>query len=455
MIKRLIITLLFYVLVVCLTAGVLNFPLCVQEQNQWCWAGTSQAIMSYYGLEISQTEIAAYGSQGVNTWNYLWGNDETRNGISLILDHFANIQSMPCPWPISYDELMTEINEMRPFVTRIGWTTGGGHFLDCYGYSNNTIYLMDPWPGNGFTLDDYNWYVNGSPDFLWTDTLVMTTSPQPLAKFHAVQTTGPAPLSVQFLDDSTGNPTSWFWDFTNDGIVESTEQNPTWVYPVRGIYDVKLTIMADGQTYTTLKPSYIYAVNNPPAIVNPIPTITLQYNTSSDPINLNNVFHDNDNDSLSFVFANSQHHINADIQNGIMTLTPETNWSGSSNCMIIAYDGIANGVHQLFQVIVNPLGIDQNDNTSPISINIYPNPVHQSEKLQFKISDPSKPKVDIFNVKGQIIASPECTNLSNTQGYSAVWDCKNRKNEHCASGIYFCRIETKSGIIQKKILLIK
>ena len=32
-----------------------------------------------------------------------------------------------------------------------------------------------------------------------------------------------APLAILFTDTSTGSPTTWAWDFENDGVVDSTE----------------------------------------------------------------------------------------------------------------------------------------------------------------------------------------------------------------------------------------
>jgi PKD repeat protein len=47
---------------------------------------------------------------------------------------------------------------------------------------------------------------------------------------------------VQFTDTSAGNPTSWAWDFQNDGITDSTAQNPSFTYPAPGAYNCKLTV---------------------------------------------------------------------------------------------------------------------------------------------------------------------------------------------------------------------
>lgn len=49
-------------------------------------------------------------------------------------------------------------------------------------------------------------------------------------------------LNVQFTDTSLGNPTTWAWDFENDGIVDSNLPNPTHTYPAAGAYNCKLTV---------------------------------------------------------------------------------------------------------------------------------------------------------------------------------------------------------------------
>ena len=79
----------------------------------------------------------------------------------------------------------------------------------------------------------------------------------PVAAFSASATSGTAPLSVTFTDQSTGSPTSWAWDFDNDGIVDSEVQNPSYDFATVGTYTVKLTVTnAAGSDYET-KTNYI------------------------------------------------------------------------------------------------------------------------------------------------------------------------------------------------------
>lgn len=62
----------------------------------------------------------------------------------------------------------------------------------------------------------------------------------PVVSFTATPTTGGAPLVVQFTDTSTQAPTAWQWDFDNDGVVDSTLQNPSWTYTSDGLFSVRL-----------------------------------------------------------------------------------------------------------------------------------------------------------------------------------------------------------------------
>lgn len=61
-----------------------------------------------------------------------------------------------------------------------------------------------------------------------------------VANFTASTTAGPAPLAVDFTDTSTEEPESWQWDFDNDGVVDSTAQNPSHTYTTPGTYTVRM-----------------------------------------------------------------------------------------------------------------------------------------------------------------------------------------------------------------------
>ena len=92
---------------------------------------------------------------------------------------------------------------------------------------------------------------------------LVVNSPTPLkADFEATPTQGKASLTVTFTDLSTGNPTSWEWDFDNDGTPDSTVQNTTHTYSNPGWYTVKLKVSDGTNSDTCVKEKYILVYSN-------------------------------------------------------------------------------------------------------------------------------------------------------------------------------------------------
>ncbi|NLV27874.1 MAG: S8 family serine peptidase [Methanomicrobiales archaeon] len=75
------------------------------------------------------------------------------------------------------------------------------------------------------------------------------------ASFTARPSSGTIPLNVQFIDQSSGSPDTWFWSF-GDGQ-QSSLQNPVHLYMVPGSYSVSLTTSRDGISSVTEKSDYI------------------------------------------------------------------------------------------------------------------------------------------------------------------------------------------------------
>ncbi len=85
---------------------------------------------------------------------------------------------------------------------------------------------------------------------------------QPVAEFTADITAGTKPLTVQFTDNSTGQITSWEWDF-GDGATGAS-QNPVHVYQNAGLYTVNLKVIGPGGMDTETKVDYIRVLETVP-----------------------------------------------------------------------------------------------------------------------------------------------------------------------------------------------
>jgi PKD repeat protein len=89
-----------------------------------------------------------------------------------------------------------------------------------------------------------------------------------VAGFSGTPVSGPAPLTVQFTDLSSGAPTSWYWDFGDR--TSDTAQNPVHTYTVPGAYSVRLTVSGGGFSDSNVQIGYISV-----EVPTPLPTETI------------------------------------------------------------------------------------------------------------------------------------------------------------------------------------
>ncbi len=214
-----------------------------------------------WGIHSNQTsyEFAHYGVKGAGVYNYTATNSDYL--VSPLIDIPTNSASVTFSfWAKSHSSSLPE-----DFVARI--STDGSNFsslgvtydassdwteysFDLSSYIGQSIYVAL------HCISSYGWYLMAD-DFLVSASL----DPIPLdADFSASSVSGVAPLSVVFTDLSTGNPTSWDWDF-GDGN-SSTDQNPTHIFENYGLYTVTLTV-SDGSV-SSMEADYI-TVSSPPA----------------------------------------------------------------------------------------------------------------------------------------------------------------------------------------------
>lgn len=90
---------------------------------------------------------------------------------------------------------------------------------------------------------------------------------KPKAAFTSTPTEGCAPLLVRFTQQSTNNPTSFFWDLGNGST--STIADPAVTYTTAGTYTIKLIARNNAGVDTVIKINHI--------VVNPAPIV--QFNT--------------------------------------------------------------------------------------------------------------------------------------------------------------------------------
>jgi PKD repeat protein len=120
--------------------------------------------------------------------------------------------------------------------------------------SNGELTVVPPTRGvlqvAGFVYDTDAVYMNIFPPIILDDLTQPVAPPVPpppapnlpIASFVASTLTGTAPLTVSFMNTSLNAPTSFEWDFTNDGTVDSTASTATYTYETPGTYAVSLKV---------------------------------------------------------------------------------------------------------------------------------------------------------------------------------------------------------------------
>jgi PKD repeat protein len=265
-----------------------GFPIRIQGLRFRAADTTSTWVGGTYATVTIQLSTAAVDYSAVTTtWANNHGPDLTTvhsgpvtvlpgsgGGIGVIGPWFVDV---PLTTPFVYDP--TTGSDLCIDVDNVGvgnaWSGGSTTTMACVNSSGTP-------PSNASRVYGSTQYPNANG----TDStaLVVEVVYQPasglFAAFAADVHHGPSPLAVNFTDQTftsdPGGVVAWAWDFENDGTIDSSVQNPTFVYPQCGSYDVALTAFDASHAPNTLvrqalirpdwapcTPSFTYAVIAP------------------------------------------------------------------------------------------------------------------------------------------------------------------------------------------------
>jgi hypothetical protein len=129
-----------------------SVPLVMQQQlqPQWCWAAVTSSVATFYRNQ-GWTQCRVVNTLlGLATCCTSGSSDACNEPFYLdkALDRVGDLNDFTTgalPW----NQVQSEIDGGRPIGVRIGWISGGGHFVAVSGYSNQSVVdVRDPWYGS-------------------------------------------------------------------------------------------------------------------------------------------------------------------------------------------------------------------------------------------------------------------------------------------------------------------
>ena len=216
--------------------------------------------------------IAIWNMYGSSPNGIIMGNNFVRNGVGSDSNTLFYFWGEGSDWKIYLNNFVDNIDNVAIYdgtptdgirwnsTAPIEYTYNGATYTDYLGNYWGSAYAGSDANGNG--IGDIPYTV---PDGLGSDNYplmgqygvaITEPAPAPTAAFTSDVQSGVAPLTVHFTDQSTNTPTSWAWDFSNDGTVDSTVQNPSYIYAA-GNYTVKLTATNAAGSGDVVKTDYI------------------------------------------------------------------------------------------------------------------------------------------------------------------------------------------------------
>ncbi len=233
------------------------------SNTDWTFLPVTQSINSG-GLDTLALYIPEYDLNGNSR---IFGNNIDIGAYETQVEPFSSVSSFTAY--NNYFDLMS-LEFITLFETNLSgfniYHNTTSSFLTSSLINNSIIPATNTTEEHIYSLDEFD-VEPGTTNFLWLEVITLSgesllssfiSKKSACADFIAEPTWGQPPLLVEFTDISIGEIMSWEWDFENDGIIDSYEQNPSFIYNNEGTYSVYFTAIDSLENeHTILKENFI------------------------------------------------------------------------------------------------------------------------------------------------------------------------------------------------------
>ncbi len=249
----------------------------------------------------------------------------------------------------------------------------------------------------------------------------------PVATFSASNTSGCAPLSVSFSDQSSNNPTAWNWQFQGGTPSSSTMQHPTVTYFTPGTYDVTLSTSNVGGSSSSTKNNFI--------TVDPFPTAS--FTTSKNGLNVQ--FTNTSTNAISYAWDFGDGHTD--------TSSNPQHIYASEGTYIVKLTANGCGV----SILESELTVMSSATKTPEwlqEIRLLPNPSRGIFSIEMKGTWSGEIAFAIFNQSGQMIFTETFT--PQTHSFAQQFDLGN-----VMGGVYWLRVHAGGESWMEKLVVVR
>ncbi|MBD3237695.1 MAG: PKD domain-containing protein [Candidatus Eisenbacteria bacterium] len=286
----------------------------------------------------------------------------------------------------------------------------------------------------------------------------------PTADFVGDPTSGFAPLTVQFTDQSSGSPTSWSWDFGDGGT--STGQSPAHEYVDPGTYSVTLTVTNANGTDAEQKLDYISVAQQGEQLMHVHEMVVTRKNAGPNVsgrctvtiVDVGEAPVEGATVSVSWDGPNSGSDSGLTASDGTVTMetrkvrNPSGEWCFEVTDVAHAtysYDPTANNVTRACES--GPIYLDGELEIAELRIGLQPAAVEAADGarwIRFQIPQAGHTRLDIFNVAGQKVATL-VDGWLDAGRHTAVWEAG-----ELPSGIYFYHLRAGAAREARKVMIV-